>query len=211
MRARPIGLLLSGVVVASSACSMDATSPSPLAAPAPAARATGNYGGEWSNWAGRPARDDHFPSAGAAVYVVTVDPQRGNVLHFGGHTLEIPANAICNQDAGYGLESFDLDCKAEKDPVTITALVRASAGGIPRIDLMPQVRFSPKRTVTLSLRVPDLASIGPSPTILYCATTSTELCVDESALDPTLTTHVDAGASTVFRRIKHFSGYFVQE
>jgi hypothetical protein len=204
MRARPLGLLLSGVVVASSACSMDATAPSsPMAAPAPAVRATGNYSGGGS--------DDHFPTAGAVTYVVTVDPQRSNLLHFGGHTLKIPANAICNENAGYGVESFDLGCKAEKDPVTITAIVRASESGIPRIDLLPQLRFSPKRAVTLSLRVPDLQSIGPSPTILYCSTASTDLCIDESVLDPTLATHADVRASTLFRRIKHFSGYFVQE
>jgi hypothetical protein len=34
--------------------------------------------------------------------------------------------------------------------------------------------------------------------------------VDEAQLDPTLVTQVDAASNTVFRRIKHFSGYFVE-
>lgn len=184
---------------------MDAAGPtSPLAAPAPAVVATRSLSAEWGARPGRRPTD-------ASTYVVTVDPHRSNVLRFGAYTLDIPGNAICNRDGGYGLGTFDLDCRAERNDVTITAIVRTTASGVPRIDLQPEMRFSPKRTVTLSLHVSDFASIAPSPTILYCATPSTDVCVDESVLDPTLVTYADAATSTVFRRIKHFSGYFVQE
>jgi hypothetical protein len=208
MRFRPLGLLLSGVVVASSACSMDATAPSSLVPSNTAARTveTRNGGGDWTERATASRAGVDAPS----TYVVTVDPRRENVLRFGDYTLELPSNAICSRSSGYGLEMFDLDCKTERHPVTITALVRSTVGGIPRIDLMPEMRFSPKRVVTLTLNVAHAQRTTSSPRILYCATLSTTTCIDEAELDPTLATHVDTAAGTVFRRIKHFSGYFVE-
>lgn len=207
MRVRPIGLLLSGLVVASSACSVDATAPTPLAPSPSSARAADAWGGggaavgnRWSE--GAPEE--------TSTYTITIDPQRQNVLRFGPYTLDLPANAICSQDSGYGLDLFDVDCKAEKEPVTIIALVRSTDDGLPRIDLLPEMRFSPKRVVTLTLSVADAPMPASSPRFLYCATISTVLCVDEAQLDSTLVTYVDDANRTVFRRIKHFSGYFVQ-
>ena len=205
MRSRSIGLLLSGVVVLSSACSMDATSPSSLAPSAPAldkrtvdAKVRGTVG------------VDGFAGGTTTSYTVTIDPRRRNVLHFGPHTLDIPSRAICIGSSGYGLSSFDLDCKRESGEVTITALVRSTASGIPRIDVSPAMRFSPARTVTLSLYVPTLTPDPSAWRILYCATQSMDGCIDEAELDPTLATHLDYGSRTLFRRIKHFSGYYVE-
>ena len=208
MRFRPIGLLLSGVVVASSACSMDATAPSSLAAPEQAVMARGGVGGQ----SGRlnSESDDRFAGSVPTTYRVTIDPKRRNLLRFGPHTLDIPARAICSSHSGYGLQVFDLDCTPEKSSVTITAVVRATAEGIPRIDLSPQMRFDPQTTVTLSLYVPNLSRASSPWTILYCATQSLAQCVDESVLDPSLATRANYRESTLFRRIKHFSGYFVE-
>jgi hypothetical protein len=206
MRFRPLGLLVSGLVVASSACSMDATAPSSLAAPQAAAMARGGQGAGVNSV----PVGDRFADATATTYTVTIDPRRRNVLHFGPHTLDIPAKAICSPASGYGLSKFDLSCRGEKQPVTITAVVRSTASGIPRIDLMPELRFSPKRTVTLSLYVPTLTPGESFGRILYCATQTMERCVDEAQLDPELATHADYRTSTLFRRIKHFSGYFVE-
>jgi hypothetical protein len=211
MRFRPIGLLLSGIVVASSACSMDATAPASTAPSIAAAREPAT----WSGNASSKARSRLLPSrvdgkAEEATYVVTIDPQRAQVLRFGDYTLELPGNAICDQESGYGLDVFDLDCRAEKDRVTITAIVSSSANGVPRIDLLPEMRFSPKRVVTLSLFVANAPTLASSPRILYCPTTTTAQCIDEAQLDPTLATRMDTATSTVFRRIKHFSGYFVE-
>jgi hypothetical protein len=193
MRFRPIGVLFSAIVVASSACSMDATAPASTAPFVAAARAPATSRGK----------------AQEATYVVTIDPHHSQVLHFGDYTLELPGNAICDRESGYGLDAFDLQCKAEKAPVTITAIVRSTANGIPRIDLLPEMRFNPKRVVTLSLSVADAPTPASSPRILYCPT-STAKCIDEALIDPTLATQVDAASQTVFRRIKHFSGYFVE-
>ncbi len=207
MRLRPLGLLLSGALVVTSGCSMDSTAPASLAAPESAALAKGGRKGFGvvSESVG-----DLFAGAATTTYTVTIEPQRRNVLHFGPHVLDIPANAICDAESGYGTALFDVDCRGEKHRVTITAKVRSTANGIPRIDLMPEMRFSPARMVTLTLYVPGLSPASAPWNILYCATETTEVCLDEGALDPTMRTQANFGTSTLFRRIKHFSGYFVE-
>ena len=206
MRLRPLGLLLSGALVVSSGCSMDSTAPATLAAPESAALAKGGKRG--FGVVGESV--DLFAGVPSTTYTVTIEPQRRNVLHFGPHVLDIPANAICDAESGYGTESFDLGCRGETHRVTITATVRSTANGVPRIDLMPEMRFSPRRMVTLTLYVPGLSPASAPWTILYCATETTEVCLDEGALDPTMRTRANFGTSTLFRRIKHFSGYFVE-
>ena len=113
--------------------------------------------------------------------------------------------------AGYGAGTWDLDCKAERQPVTITAEVRKTADGIPRIDFYPQMRFSPKQAVMLLLYVPGLTPESNVGDILYCATASSLVCVNEAAVDPVLATYRDYDKSSLYRRIKHFSGYLVSE
>jgi hypothetical protein len=187
---------------------MDATAPVPLAAPGRSADLTQDWNGS-GEWGGRQRGSDDESDADGATYTITIDPKRPNLLRFGSHTLEIPANAICDEKSGYGLETFDLGCKSEKEPVTITAVVHASETGAPRIDLMPELRFNPKLTVTLTLAVPALTPESSAWTILYCASHAIGRCVDESQADPSLATHVDYEAGTLFRRIKHFSGYYI--
>lgn len=206
MRIRPIGLLLSGVVAASSACSMDATAPSSLAAPESAALARGGKQAA----VGVRSVHDRFAGATVTTYTVTIDPRRRNLLSFGPHTLDVPAQAICGTASGYGLDSFGLNCGAATSPVTITAKLRSTSAGVPRIDLTPELRFSPRRTVTLRLYVPNLARGSFTGRILYCPTETMDRCVDEAVIDPSLETHVNHRESTLFRRIKHFSGYFVE-
>src|SRR6476660_8764581 len=164
MRFRPILLMLSGVVVASSACSMDATAPTSQMAPVTEANAAKGKPGE-TFLAPRP---DPFSSSTGVSYTVTINPQMTNVLRFGAHTLIIPGHAICAAGSGYGTDVFDEDCRTERKPVTITALVRGTADSIPRIDFMPRLRFSPRESVTLRLHVPGLTPGSPIGNILYC-------------------------------------------
>lgn len=205
MRFRPLGLLLFGVVAASSACSMDATVPSPLSSAGGARALSTDPSGALVV-----SSSDLFAGTVGTSYTATIDPQVKNVLHFGEHTLVVPARAVCVRTAGYGLGMWDADCKTERDPVTITAVVHTTDAGIPRIDLSPEMRFSPKQAVLLLLHVPNLTPDSPSGSILYCATESTLVCVDEAAIDPALQTYRDYDRSSVYRRIKHFSGYFVE-
>src|SRR6476659_2402041 len=126
MRFRPILLMLSGVVVASSACSMDATAPTSRMAPASELTAARGKSGEGFF---KP-RPDPFSNSIGVTYTVTINPQTTNVLRFGPHTLIIPGRAICAASSDYGPAYFDEDCKTEKRPVTITALVRATDDSI---------------------------------------------------------------------------------
>ena len=206
MRLRYLLLAMSGVVVASSACSTDATAPLPLAAPVSAGLSKGSSG-DYGNSATGKTEDD------SSTYVLEIDPRRDNYLQFGAHSLWLPAHSICDPvTAGYGLGTWDLTCSPLTTRITITAKVRSVSGGLPRVDFEPALRFAPAKSVYLTLTVKgkqaqQAAEMG----ILYCPTKSSKDCVDESLTDPTLGTVLDRPDHLVYRRIKHFSGYLVAE
>lgn len=202
MRLRPLALTLSGVLVASSACS-DATGPSRVAAPASAAASVQSAG-----------QHDHESGWGRTTsYEMTIDPRRKNVLQLGQYSLSMPANAVCSlRGSGYGVDTFDTPCTTERDPVTIRATVSTDTRGHQRIDLQPQMRFNPTRTVVLSMDVGRAALLSvDSWRIFFCPGTSFQGCVDESLSDPSLTTEIDLKQGIIYRRIKHFSGYLAAD
>jgi hypothetical protein len=200
MRFRLPALLLSGVVVASSACS-DVTTTSPLAAPE---RAGLSQSAQQSKL-NPVSTDDDVES-----YTFTIDPTRRNQLQFGAHSLDLPANAVCVESSGYGPDWWNAPCATSTRPLTISVQVRGASKGLPRVDLLPAVRFHPHTVVTLELFVKRLSKDKSTFSVLYCGT-SKATCIDESLTDPTLTAHYDRPAHTLFRRIKHFSGYLVAE
>jgi hypothetical protein len=202
MRLRPLALALWGVLVASSACS-DATGPSRLAAPAGAAPSQQSVG-----------QQDHESGwSRATSYEVTIDPRRRNVLGFAPYTVSLPANSVCSLDgSGYGIATFDTPCAPERDPVRIRATVSMDAHGHPRIDLQPQMRFNPSKTVVLSTYLGQAALLSAdSWRILFCPGSILQGCVDESLYDHSLTTEVDLKTGIIYRRIKHFSGYLAAD
>lgn len=204
MRRYPVALLLSGVVVATSACAVDATAPASFAAPESAVMAKGEQKGEWLDWRGN--------GGSGTSYTVTIDLRRRNVLRFGQYALDIPEHAVCRRDtSAYRTVRFDEECRSAKGRLTITAKVHSTVSGYPHIELQPEMRFDPRKTVTLSVEMPHLASLSPDWRILYCPTRLLSGCVDEALLDPSLATRVDDTTGTLFRRIKHFSGYYVSE
>ena len=207
MRLRYLVLAMSGVVVASSACSTDATAPLPLAAPESAGFSRGGLPNGNAKPVSGTTEDD------TSTYVIRVDPRRDNYLQFGAHSLWLPAHSICDPStSSYGLGTWDLDCSPLASRITITAKVRSAPGGLPRIDFEPALRFSPKRTVYLNLTVKGKqAQEAVAMGILYCPTSAAKSCVDESLTDPSLETVLDRPDKLVYRRIKHFSGYLVAE
>lgn len=207
MRFRFLAFALSGVVVASSACAVDSTAPLPVAAPDGAALSKGH-----NDDARAGAVISQGPDGEVAIYTFTIDPRQSHLLTFGAHTLTLPANAVCDGGAQYGLTFWDAPCTPERSMVTFTAKVRGASKGLPRVEFTPDLRFSPQTDVMLSLHVKGKRwAQAASWRILYCATWGYSGCVDESLLDPSLTTYLDRPAHTVFRRIKHFSGYLVAE
>lgn len=203
MRLRYLVLAMSGVVVASSACSTDATSPLPLAAPEGAGLSKGS-----SNLQAAP-----YDAARNDDYVFTIDPRRDNYLTFGDHSLWLPANSVCDPaTSGYGIGTWDLACSPLATSITITANVRSTSGGLPRVDFEPAIRFNPDRAAYLTFtvngrRAKDAAEMR----ILYCPTSASKDCVDEALADPSLETVLNRPMKMVYRRIKHFSGYLVAE
>ena len=80
MRLRYLLLAMSGVVVASSACSVDATAPLPFAAPESAGLSKGQVE--------RPAGQGR--GQGRPIdYTFRIDPRRDNNLQFGAHSLVV--------------------------------------------------------------------------------------------------------------------------
>jgi hypothetical protein len=203
MRLRLLALAMSGVVVASSACSVDATAPLPLAAPESAGSSRGLVKSPEGN-------DD---TGDSSSYTFTVDPSRDNLLHFGAHTLWLPANAVCDPSlASYGTAYWNDGCAPLTTSVTIIAKVRSASGGLPRVDFEPALRFSPGTNVYLTFAVKGKkATDAANMRILYCATLANKDCIDEALTDPTLQSVVDRPDKLVYRRIKHFSGYLVAE
>lgn len=200
MRLRYLLLAMSGVVVASSACSTDATSPLPLAAPESAGLSRG---------AAKPAAD----SVNDRDYTFRIDPRRDNYLTFGDHSLWLPANSVCDPaTSSYGMGTWNDACSPLTTSITITAKVRSASGGLPRVDFEPMLRFNPTRAAYLTLSVRGKqAKEAAEMRILYCPTSASKECVDEASLDPSLETVLDRPAKMVYRRIKHFSGYLVAE
>jgi len=200
MRLRYLVLAMSGVVVASSACSTDATSPLPLAAPESAG---------FSKGMSKPAQD----SVEDKDYTFRIDPRRDNLLKFGDHSLWLPAHSVCDPASStYGIGTWNDPCSPLTTSITVTARVRSTSGGLPRVDFQPAIRFNPMTAAFLTLTVKGKkAKQAAEMQILYCPTNSAKDCVDEALTDPSLQTVLDRPDKMVYRRIKHFSGYLVAE
>jgi len=200
MRLRFLLLAMSGVVVASSACSTDATSPLPLTAPESAG---------FSRGPSTPVKD----SVEDKDYSFRVDPRRDNLLKFGDHSLWLPAHSVCDPATStYGIGTWNDPCSPLTTSIVITARVRSTSGGLPRVDFAPALRFNPEKAAYLTFSVKGkLAKEAAEMRILFCPTNSTKDCVDEALTDPSLETVLDRPGKMVYRRIKHFSGYLVAE
>ena len=145
------------------------------------------------------------------VYAFAIDPNVTNTLTFGESRLMLPDHAICKlATTPYGPGYWDQACIAEDGLVTITAVIRNAQTNNPSIEFSPAMRFNPDRKVQLFLQVDNAATLSSMSRMLYCGPFST-FCQDESLSDASLLTSVDVTKNTVFRRIKHFSGYTVAE
>ena len=141
-------------------------------------------------------------------YTFTIDPTEDQSLEIGPNHLDIPAKSICGiADTPYGPEFWDDRCKAETELVTITAVVSHASSSHPRIDFEPALRFAPGKKVMLYMTLDKRANKAEWANIFYCPTDGKLKCVDESKTDRSLETTVRG--ETVFRRIKHFSGYII--
>ena len=220
-------LLGGGIVVASSACSVDSLDKS--TAPSAASHGT------------TPQRTSPFVPTAAqkaligvtdGTYRVTFDPQRDQVFSLGPNRLEIPANAVCALgSSSYGAAFWNAPCTPE-DVARSAHRHRAERVERPTrsVDFSPAMRFNPQTNVQLYIYVPERAarrtrrtgSIPTARTAVQARAASRpraagrvrpaaappvrERGADRSA---TSSTYVDYNASVLFRRLKHFSRYQV--
>ena len=168
--------------------------------------------------ASRPTIGDASKALSGAIdqtYTWTVDPSKDSPqLAFGASYLVIPANSICAlASSSYGPSYWTTPCVPETQPVTITATVHNSQTSNPSIDFEPALRYNPAVALpTLLFSVTDAATLSNMTAVKYCANALlASSCVDESLSDAALTTTVNVANNTVWRHIRHFSGYFVSE
>jgi hypothetical protein len=205
MRIRILAAIVTGgVVVASSACGVDSTSPVPVqASPTP----------ERAARLGPTAAEKALVGVADGTYRVTFDPSRDQVFSLGPNRLEIPANAVCALgSSSYGSQYWNSPCTPERQPVRLTVIVKDANSDHPSVDFQPAMRFSPSKTVSLYFYVPRVTRTeARNWLILYCppSGSGSGKCVNEAELDRDLRTYIDYDASVLFRRIKHFSRFTV--
>jgi hypothetical protein len=200
-------VLVGGIVVASSACSVDSTAPAPQQPGArPAERASQFVPTE---------AQKALVGVTDGTYRVTFNPQQGQVLSLGPNRLEIPANAVCNTGtSGYGPSFWNAPCTPETRPLTLTVTVKDANSDHPSVDFQPAMRFNPQTTVSLYVYVPRVTRTDAKNWVIqYCPSSGTGSgkCVNEALTDPDLRTFVDYDANVLFRRLKHFSRYAVDD
>jgi hypothetical protein len=216
-------LLGGGIVVASSACS-SVDSLEKATAPASSTHATT---AERTSPFAPTAAQKALIGVTDGTYRVTFDPQQSQVFSLGPNRLEIPANAVCNLGlSSYGPSFWDAPCTPETRPVNLTVTVRNAASDHPSVDFQPAMRFNPQTVVSLYFYVPNVSQTDAKNWVItYCpnagsgSTGSVSLtsgstsgqCVNEALTDPDLRTYVDYNASVLFRRLKHFSRYEVDD
>jgi hypothetical protein len=151
-------------------------------------------------------------------FVVT---SAGGSFSLGGlYSLNFPANSVCDPARStYGPTEWDNDCTTIGDgqSVKIRATFSLTAAGL-SVDFSPALRFSPATQVTISTNIfapvikanRDFFAKNPSAlnplAILYAPVLGAAGASDYSR-DGSVVTHVELSTGTIWRRVKHFSGY----
>jgi hypothetical protein len=170
-----------------------------------------------------PTLGRHGGSDKTVLGTIDISPE-GGTYRIGSFDLSIPAGAVCDpRTTKYGRRHWDADCAPANRAVRVTA-VAVTRQGETTVDFRPDLRFRPAAGwVTIGtdefsevLRSDAVRQLSPRSTffenlaVLYVPSNSTAKVNEFRELrDPTLVTHIDLVTGRVWRRIKHFSGYFV--
>jgi hypothetical protein len=149
-----------------------------------------------------------------------VTSEGGTFTLAGLYSVNFPANSVCDPARStYGPTEWDKPCATLADGQTlkIRAIVAFTSSGL-AIDFSPALRFSPSTQVTISTDVfasliranrdyfvKNPSSLNPL-AILYSSNLGGAPSSDY-VRDASLVTHVDLDSGTIWRRVKHFSGY----
>ena len=133
-------VLMGGIVVASSACSVDGITPtsserslSPTASPL-ASEGSDSGAGSGSD----------FRSLTDGTYTFTIDPRIDQVVTVGENRVVLPASSVCAISvSGYGPTLWDNGCNPQKKPFTLIVTVAGSGTENAALDFQPSMRFDP--------------------------------------------------------------------
>jgi hypothetical protein len=199
-------LAVAAVAVAATSCSESATGPvaEPTQGISPFSAAFDNaFGGQ-----GQIITSDFTVTSAGGTFTILN----------GRFKVSFPADAVCDPTTStYGPTEWDAPCAtlAQGSQIQIHAVL-STAGGT-GVDFSPALRFSPSKVVTLST---DQFSNTLRQNVSYFQTHLSLLnllpiyassggaaSIDFGA-DASVITHIDFTTGSVWRRIKHFSGYF---
>lgn len=149
------------------------------------------------------------------VYQFEITPAGGTIALGDRFTLNFPENAVCDPSSSYGVGHWDEDCTPTTRTISITAKVWVSDTRV-LVDFSTNLRFSPSAVVTIStdLLAPLFAGRSDLPNAAlgkYELSYTPDLghtSIRETVDDSSLKTHIDLTTGRVWRRIKHFTGYF---
>jgi hypothetical protein len=170
-----------------------------------------SFGGGPSSFASLVNQQDE---AHARTVTFTIKPEGGSA-RIGDFRLDYPANAVCDPaTSSYGPTEWLKPCETLNEPLTITGkfwFVNGNAYS----DFSPNIRFAPDKDVVLFVNRPKAKGNSLTAFLEYSMwyTTvvgDTRFYVDEAYFDSALATHVDGVSGKVWRKIRHFSGYYVR-
>ena len=155
-----------------------------------------------------------FAWGGGSGYSFNISP-RGGVYWLGQYLLVVPPGTVCDPaTSSYGPGTWDAACSPAKGTIHVQATV-STVDGRDYVDFSPHLRFVPtdNQSRWVTIHTIRLAAIGGHGdlrrfSILFSETPGGQV-IDESASDPTLATYVNTHTGSVWRRVKHFTGYNV--
>lgn len=146
---------------------------------------------------------------------------KGGTFSVGGlFTLSFPANSVCDPARStYGPTEWNRPCVtlSGNQSISVHASLSLTGAGM-GVDFSPALRFSPSTQVTISTDIfayaikAGRAYFSANPDALnflavYYSPSLGATPVADFVADPSVITHVDLSTGTVWRRVKHFSGY----
>lgn len=154
---------------------------------------------------GKATKDDRLDEA-----TITVDPNQSRTYAFGRNWIHFPEHSICDPaTSSYGIGTWDTPCEPLRTPIEIHVKWKHK-GGHGYVEFEPELRFVPSSQVSdwVMLAIYDRKPLDSEDYRILWDARNGKL-IDEAATDPTLRADVDKRDQTVYRRIKHFSGYLV--
>jgi hypothetical protein len=200
-------LAFAAVAVAATSCGDSATGPV-----ATSPRALSPFAAAFDN-----SQSGQGQSAITSDFTVTPSGGTFTILN-GRYKITFPAGSICDPATStYGPTEWDAPCSVmTQGQVQIHAALSSSGGQ--GIDFSPALRFSPSTVVTISTsQFSGMLKQGQSYYAAHLSllnflpiySASAGIASADFAIDPSVITHIDFATGLVWRRVKHFSGYYM--